>query len=383
MSNKHPAAGHEDHVIASSSYAPPRAPSLLISADKKWIAVSQMQKAIRRAEPQIAVEWAHSLWHADRSYGLFRMGVIAAEEVAGANPALARGFLQSEIKREWFDERGGFNSFAYFVDAFARSAKDRTSCDLASTASLSHLQGVAAARGELDYAALRAVAEDVAKPTPARVSALWLLAGTKKSPNPQLGPERHGRLIHFLGACHSICPDADLLACIDLSLRLNTEPNPIALALCRAAQQEAIDSISLSVPSNAVGSGLSCAVDAHTREGREAIERLLASSPLAKDICRPMTSKADKSKLLGSIFFRLEGHEVSPRLSYALSEKAHAWHRRRLARLAERPEEQLFQEALSLLPALDALRMEAAPWAFSTTASNMAPAPAAAMAQNR
>lgn len=373
MSNEHHAVGHDDHAIASAAYQLALAPSMTISADKKWIAVSQMQKAIRRGEAAIAVEWAHALWEAEKAYGLFRMGVIAAEEIAGANPALARGFLQSEIKRDWFEERGGFSSFAYFVDAFARSPKDRTSCDIASTASLSHLEGVASAKGEINYAAVRAVAEDDSKPMPARVSALWLLAGTKKSPNPQLGAERHGRLIHFLGACHSICPDADVLACIDLSLRLNTEPNPIALALCRSSQKGAVLSSTLATPTRAIGNGLSCAIDAHTREGREAIERLLASSTLAQDICRPMTSKSDKSKLLGSIFFRLEGHEVAPRLAYDLSSKAHAWHRRRLARLASRPEEQLFEEAALLLPELDDLRQAAAPWAFSPATNSASP----------
>lgn len=375
MSNEYHAVGHEEHALASSGYQLALAPSLKISADKKWIAVSQMQKAIRRGEAAIAVEWAHALWEAEKTYGLFRMGVIAAEEIAGANPALARGFLQSEIKRDWFDERGGFNSFAYFVDAFARSPKDRTCCDIASTASLSHLEGIAPAKGEINYAAVRAVAEDASKPMPARVSALWLLAGTKKSPNPQLGAERHGRLIHFLGACHAICPDADVLACIDLSLRLNTEPNPIALALCRASQEGATLSSSLNVPTRAVGQGLLCALDAHTREGREAIERLLSTSTLAQDICGSMTSKSDKSRLLGSLFFRLEGHEVAPRLVYDLSSKAHSWHRRRLARLASRSEEQLFEEAALLLPELHDLRQAAAPWAFSSGPHRAPPSP--------
>lgn len=361
------------HEELSSAFDPaPLSPlSRVISPEQKWIAVSQLQKAIRRSKPDIALEWAHALWNADRSYGLFRLAVIAAEDIAGADPALARAYLQSEIKKPWFDDKGGFSCLAYFVDAFARSPKDRASCDLAATASLTHLTGIARPRGELDYPALRELAENPEAPIPARISALWLLAGTQKIPNAELGQDRPGRLVSFLGACSTICPDTDVLACIDLSLRLNKEPNPIALALCRAAQAQPGVSISLEAPTRIVGGALTCAVDAHTREGRAALDDLLAQSRPAQALCSALRSRQEKSKLLGSVFFRLEGHDVAPRLDYPLAQRARSWHRKRLARISEIGEPELFEQALALLPELDALRIHHASWAFAPPAPSL------------
>jgi hypothetical protein len=369
-----PTTPWEEHVERCAIHAPKFDPlGFPLTPDRKWIAVSHIQKAIRRGRPEIANAWALQLWDADRSYCLFRMGVIAAEEIAGANPALARAFLSSEIKKTWFEERGGFGAFAYFVDQFAASPKDRTSCDLASTASLSHLAGVADKMGKLDFRALRAIAVDSDKPTPARATALWLLAGTKKSPRADLG-DRSGSLMDFLGACGSICPEPDTLFNIDMSLRLNKEPNPLALALCRAAQNEATESPTLAVPTAAFGHGLPCAVDAHTREGRSAIEALLQESPEARALCAPLRDKADKAKLLGSLFFRLEGHETTPHLDYALASRTQAWHWSRLSKLSEFPAKELPALAQGMLPRLHELRQTHAAWAFADKpASRIAP----------
>lgn len=331
-----------------------------ILAEQKWMAVSQMQKSIRRGERQLALSWANSLWKCDPAYALFRTGVIAAEEIAGANPALARAFLQTEIKKKWFDDRNGFESYAYFIDGFAQSVKDRTSCDIASIASLTSLPNVKP-RGELDYDLLRKTAEDVSQPVPARVSALWLLAGTQKSPNPNLGMDRPGRLIDYLGACANICNDADVIYCIDMSLRLNKEPNAISLALCRSQQSDGNGVVlELTIPTQKIGRYVLSGVDAHTREGRAAIGELLAASQYAKAMTANLSSHADKTQLLGKVFFRLEGHECSPRLDYELALKTNSWHRKKLAKISRLQEAELFGLANDCLPLLNELRQKQA-----------------------
>lgn len=360
----------EEHAELSSAFSPDpeAAAAVRIAPDQKWIAVSQLHKAIRRARPEIAVAWARALWEADRSYGLFRMAVIACEEVACADPALARGYLQSEIKRAWFDDRGGFGAMAYFVDAFARSPKDRTSCDLASTASASRLADVdlGGRAGRPDFPALRALAQDEAASAPARLSALWLLAGTRKVPCAELGAPKEGHHMSYLGACAAIEPDPDAIACSELSLRLNKEPNGLALPLCRQAQRAAPPTIASGArcPTIVRGWGLTAALDAHTREGRAALEELLVAEPGARELCARAGSRADKVKALGSVFFRLEGREVEPRLQYPLAAQADAWHEQRVARLLGIPAPDAFARAEALLPALDELRARQAPWAL-------------------
>lgn len=327
-----------------------------IPVEQKWMAVSQMQKSIRRGERQLALSWANSLWKCDPAYALFRTGVIAAEEIAGANPALARAFLQTEIKKKWFDDRNGFESYAYFIDSFAQSVKDRTSCDIASTASLTALPKVKP-RDELDYDMLRKIAEDASQAIPARVSALWLLAGTQKSPNPNLGMDRHGRLIDYLGACSTICNDPDVIYCIDMSLRLNKEPNAISLALCRSQQSDGAAVVDeLTIPTLTSGRYALPGVDAHTREGRAALAELLLASEFAKKMTNHLSSASDKNQLLGKVFFRMEGHECCPRLDYNLADKTNAWHRKKLAKISRLHEDELFGLAKDCLPLLNELR---------------------------
>lgn len=341
-----------------------------IEAEQKWVAVSQLQKAIRRAQPEIALAWARALWEADRSYGLFRLAVIACEEVAGADPALARGYLQSEIKRAWFDERGGFRAMAYFVDAFARSPKDRTSCDLSSTASAELLNGInlGGRSGRPDFPALRALAQDDTAHVSERLSALWLLAGTRKVPCAELGAPKEGHHMSYLGACATIEPDPDTIACAELSLRLNKEPNGLALPLCRQAQRATPTALisGLVCPTVIRGWGITAALDAHTREGRAALEDLLDGESAARALCAGIGSRSDKIKALGTLFFRLEGREVEPFLDYPLAQQTCAWHDARLALIFSTSALDALTQARALLPALDELRTRRAPWALTT-----------------
>lgn len=367
---------HDDLISAfnPSDHAPL---SLSITPEHKWQAVSQLQKAIRRGQPSLAVEWARALWNADRSYGLYRMAVIAAEEVAGANPELAAAFLRSDIRRAWFEARGGFKAMAYFAFAFAQSPKDRASCDLSGLASASRLLKLSPPLGPNAAASdLSRLALDDTAPAPTRLSALWQLLGTAAIPNPAFGEPFEGDYVEFSRCCAQLCDDPDMLVCIQRSLALNKEPNPIGLALCRRialAEGASVSNDPPSVPTSIRGSYLMAGIDTHTREGKTALASWLSASSEIQRVCAPLPSRAAKLDFLGACIFRLEGHEVTPKLRYPTEDRIQQWKRKMLARSARMEPQELFDLLARLLPELDDHRVAAIGPALA--AGNSTPSP--------
>lgn len=355
-----------------SAFAPePEKQRLSIPKEQKWMGVSQLQKAIRRGLPDQAQAWAHALWNADRSYGLFRMAVIAAEEIAGANPALAARYLESEIRRAWFDERGGVNALTFFAREFALSPKDRSSCDLA---------GLAKRAGEapMDLAgswedpsrfasapeSLAALALDAGLDPRARQIALWMLAGTHRAPAPaRMITPCDGDYPLFLSVCQRLCPEEDLNIAIRKSFALNKEPNPIGLALCRGLALSEGFSVSSAPPRSPTaveGDWNLAGVDMHTREGKIAISNWLKGSAPLKRLMGPIDAWSDKTSLLGYLVFRLEGHDVTPKMTYPTAERIQSWSQRGLCSAIGREDpEPVFRGLNTLLPALHELRKAA------------------------
>lgn len=339
-------------------------PPFSIPKEQKWMGVSQLQKAIRRGLPDQAEGWARALWDADRSYGLFRMAVIAAEEVAGGDPALAARYLESEIRRDWFNERGGVKAMAFFAREFALAVKDRSSCDLAGLSKRAgsaptDLQGSweQADRFAKDSDSLAALALDAGIDPRARHRALWLLAGTQRVPAPaDMIPSTEGDYPYFLSVCERLCPDSDLDTVIRKSFNLNKEPNPIGLALCRSLALSEGSSVSpapLRVPTAVEGHWNLAGVDMHTREGQAAIGNWLKGSAPLKRLMGPVSAWRDKTSLLGYLVFRLEGHDVTPKLTYPTAERIQAWCQTGLsAAIGREDPEPVFRGLAMLLPGL-------------------------------
>lgn len=337
---------------------------LSIPKEQKWMAVSQLQKAIRRGLPDQAATWAHALWNADRSYGLFRMAVIAAEEIGGANPALAARYLESEIRRAWFDERGGSKALVFFAREFALSPKDRSSCDLAGLAKRASV-APANLRGEWadaapfanDMPSLESLALDDALDPRARQTALWMLAGTTRIPvSADMIPATEGDQSLFFSVCQRLCEDEDLKTVIRKSMSLNKEPNPIGLALCRRlalAEGPFISPEPFEAATQTLGNWTLAGIDMHTREGKAAIAQWLKHSKPLQRLMAPISSWSDKLNLLGYLVFRLEGHEVSPKMSYPTAHAIQLWCRQGLCDAIGRPDpEPVFRGLNMLLPSL-------------------------------
>lgn len=345
---------------------------LTITKEQQWMAVSQLQKAIRRGLPDHAALWIHALWDcskATRAYGLFRMAVIAAEEIAGANPALAARFMETEIKKDWFDAHG-VKAAMFFAREFALSPKDRSSCDLAG---ISKRAGAAPARLKgswkdassyvTDMDSLSAMALDSSLDLRAREVALWMLAGTSRIPAPaEMIPTCTGDLSLFLHTCKQLCPDEDLNLVIQKSLKINKEPNPIGLALCRhyaVSENAQISSDPLFIDNAITDHVLLAGLDMHTREGQKAISSWLQSSEPLKRLLKPISSWKDKNALLGYLLFRAEGHDVTSKLDYQTAQQIQLWCQTGLSDAIERDHpEPVFRGLKMLLPALQYYRKE-------------------------
>ena len=95
-------------------------------ADKKFLAISCLQKSIRRGETELARAYASRLFDLERSYLCYRLAVMLIEDVSFGDLELAREYFDTEFAKKNIDERGGKE---YVVGLAARAAaapKDKT-----------------------------------------------------------------------------------------------------------------------------------------------------------------------------------------------------------------------------------------------------------------
>lgn len=100
----------------------------------KWRLASGIQKAIRRNKPNSALVLAYALFKSDRPYLLYRLAVIAVEDIGIGNlPAVVQFFFimkYATFRREQGDV-GEWLMISYLVEQFAVGAKDRNSVEVA------------------------------------------------------------------------------------------------------------------------------------------------------------------------------------------------------------------------------------------------------------
>ena len=105
-------------------------PSTNIPAtDDKWVLASNLQKAIRRGLPQVAVGTVNKLLRIDSSYCWRRLVVISYEDVGFGDISLCHELLKT-FRREALHRQLGTERVAgYFAHELARTPKSRALCD--------------------------------------------------------------------------------------------------------------------------------------------------------------------------------------------------------------------------------------------------------------
>lgn len=285
-----------------------------VNPSAKWRIVSALQKSIRRGYQDHADYYAQALLSFDKSYFLYRMAVVSMEDVGAGDPALVLAFLYAARFKGVREQYGEAKLGSFFARKMAASVKDRNACDL-----------LVCADWHPDYkdqrhdyyhatsAKLMQYVMDAADPIEETI-ALWYLRGTTEFKSPVL-PERSGDVKSFIEVCAAKGNPPISAEISRWGSSKQREGHPITIGLtCRYASValgKYTEDALLELPM--LGNYISAAIDVHTREGK------IALSNLAKQLVGFDEIK-DKMEALGTVLFRLEGHQVNKRLSYPMSE---------------------------------------------------------------
>lgn len=97
----------------------------------RWVARSSLQKAIRRADADLAVRALANLFEHDRRATWRHLAIIALEDVGVANADLLAQIIAAQRNRKWRDRAGGeWAVLAELVRQMALSDHCQAACDL-------------------------------------------------------------------------------------------------------------------------------------------------------------------------------------------------------------------------------------------------------------
>lgn len=342
--------------IAARSQLPPLDP-LPISP---WMAMSALQKSIRRGRADLALRAAATLL-ADAPDRLWRRcGGIAFEDIGVADPEIV-GLVVAALggKRVRAALGGEWSVASFIIEAMAASRKCRSADDLLMGVEL--LPDLAEARGtqaELSISRLRLIALSQAS-LHERALAIWYLLGTDRRPSRHLAMRRGEPAFVFdlldeLGTPftmvelaregfrrtrEALCPFVGLLMTDNLPADASASDDPLP-------------------PETMIGSVPSWAIDIHTREGRAALSRFSATKADMALWLRDKVPPERRIAFLGGVLFSVEGGSMKRRLRWPLADEL----RRRVDLESHGVGEEKAAEALAMMrgdiPKLNAIRAE-------------------------
>ena len=78
-----------------------------LTKEDKWLLVSCLQKSVRKGFVDLAIDYASKLYDLERSYLVYRLSIIAVEDVGLGNLSLVNEFMDTEIKKANIEDKGG------------------------------------------------------------------------------------------------------------------------------------------------------------------------------------------------------------------------------------------------------------------------------------
>ena len=286
-----------------------------------WVAMSAMQKAIRRGREDLALSAAATLlrdapdklWRRIGCIAYEDIGVASLEAVGLATVALGGKQVRAALGGEWAVA-------SCVVAELSRAPKCRAADDLLMACELH--PAYAEARAELPDLTTRdliAVATGEA-PVHVRALALWYALGTDRRRSSLANRRGEPRLV-FDYLCEAGWPHSIVEIAREGFRRTGEMLCPfVALLSCEQRQATQIESDELP-PEDMIGDVPSWALDVYTREGRAAFARFLQTDALAARWVRRNVSPARRVSFLGHIVFRVEGGLVANRMRWPLAEE--------------------------------------------------------------
>jgi hypothetical protein len=285
------------------------------------VAMSAMQKAIRRGREDLALSAAATLLRDAPDKLWRRLGCIAYEDVGLAaldTVGIATASLGGKQARAAL---GGEWAVASCVVAeLSRAPKCRAADDLLMACELH--PAYADVRAQLPRLSTRALIEIATGQgsVHGRALALWYALGTDRDRSTLVRRRGDPRVV-FDQLCEAGWPHAAVEVAREGFRRTNVTLCPLVALLASEPRQAAqIESDDLP-PEDMIGDVPAWALDIYTREGRAAFARFLQTDASAARWVRRNVRPARRVSFLGHIVFRVEGGLVSNRMPWPLAEE--------------------------------------------------------------
>jgi hypothetical protein len=286
-----------------------------------WVAMSVLQKAIRRGREDLALSAATTLLRDAPDKLWRRIGCIAFEDigVAGLEPVgLATVALAGKRRRAALG--GEWAVASCVVIELSRAPKCRAADDLLMACELH--PAYADARAQLPRLSTRALIEIATGqgPVQGRALALWYALGTDRDRSTLVRRRGDPRVV-FDQLCEVGWPHAAVEVAREGFRRTSVTLCPLVALLASEPRQAAqIENDDLPAE-DMIGDIPAWALDVYTREGRAAFAGLLETdAPAARWIQRNVR-QARRLSFLGHIVFRVEGGLVANRMRWPLADE--------------------------------------------------------------
>jgi hypothetical protein len=283
----------------------------------RWIALSSLQKSIRRGAIEPATVATEVLW-TEPSRLLDRLLVIGVEDVGVGDPEVLRDVIELTTDRAWrrkLPDKGREVTLG-LVERMCAATKSRFSDEILAIAQLEPALGPA--RTELAMASPEQLAVRSATGDDIGVRALasWFLAGTARYPMDDV-PRRQGNLAAVWEAARGLGVPADWLHLLDRAARRMPWPLAVMLPLAHVSKATGTPNQLLhTAPFETWRDVPLYALDQFTRRGRVAIGRWVAGCRELQEILEAAALRPAWPKITRYVVFAVEGQVCSCRLMW-------------------------------------------------------------------
>ena len=300
-----------------------KAPAFEPLATTAWIAMSLLQKAIRRGRTDIALNAAATLllnepdklWRRCGGIAFEDIGVADLETVGLVTAALGGKRMRASLGGEW-------PVASLIVEAMAAASKCRAADDLLMCIELHPaLTEVRRDLPDLSNDQLRRFALSAA-PLQQRATALWYLLGTDRRPSKHLAM-RHGEPAFVFDVLDELGAPLTMVALAREGFRRTREVLCPLVGLLTVDEERSTGPVEDDVlPSETmIGPVPGWALDQYTREGRTAFGRFLRTGcQTARRLCSQVPA-GRRLEVLGGLVFRAEGGLLTKRLRWPLGDE--------------------------------------------------------------
>ena len=292
----------------------------------QWIALSLLQKAIRRGEQQQALRAASYLYQLDYRMLWRRLVVIGWEDIGVGNADLCFSVTAAAGSKRWREAHGGdWHYVAYLTAAMCQSIKDRSTDDLMMVA-LHDLQYLDERESywDLQFGSLLAIVNDQNEPLVRRIIAAWYCAGTQSYGFEGLRRRTGDVERYFQGLDPSICLEHVTSLC-RIGVSRTRTPLP-AFVPTFWRNYASVDILPFVADGEFLEHNLAgiprYAFDGFTRGGKRYLKKLAREHVPLKEFLAQAAPTPERGALVREMYFRIESSLCDKRLDWAIGNEA-------------------------------------------------------------